>query len=191
MYPAHHTASDGLGYTLHVHTAGGGKGIPCTSILVVVIVKNTTCSFKLLVVESGTPTCTSILVVMERNTPCMHVHTGGGGKGYLHPACTSILLATEMYTLCTCIMLAKERNTLWTPYFWWWCWWKDYPVHVLIAGSGKGYTLHQCTSVILSVWCWKIINKYRNAGSQLPQSGIGIPASGSVQCWNFLTIYGG
>jgi hypothetical protein len=48
-----YTTSDGMGYTLHVHAAGGGKGTPCTSLL--------------LVVEKG---CTQ------------HVYIAGFGNGY-------------------------------------------------------------------------------------------------------------
>ncbi len=51
------------GYTLHVHTAGGRRDTPCTSILLAVE-RDTPCTFILLAVEEETP-FTSILLAVE------------------------------------------------------------------------------------------------------------------------------
>ncbi len=86
-----HTSGGGKRYTLHIHTVGGGKDTPCTSILLAV--KR---------IHPAGPYCwqwkgytfTSIMLAMERDTPC-----------------TSILLAVDRDTPFTSILLAVERDT--------------------------------------------------------------------------------
>jgi hypothetical protein len=70
------------GYTLHIHTAGGGKAYTlhtahCTYILLAVEM-DTPCTSILQVVKGKTP-CTSILLAVERDTSC---HSAGCGNGY-------------------------------------------------------------------------------------------------------------
>jgi hypothetical protein len=89
-----HTASDGLGYNLHVHTVGGRKGYALPSILQVVK-RCTPCISILLAVERATP-CMCILLAVGRGSPCtsillvavvvmrytLHIQTKGSGKCY-------------------------------------------------------------------------------------------------------------
>jgi hypothetical protein len=64
-----HTASDGLGYTLHVNNAGG---VPCTSVLPIVE-RKTPCTSILLAVEMDHPTHTSTLLAVEKDGSCTFV----------------------------------------------------------------------------------------------------------------------
>jgi hypothetical protein len=72
IHPAHPYCWRWKGYTLHIHTAGGGKDTPCTTIL--------------LAVERDTP-CTSILLAVERDTPCMSILLAVERIHPAHPYC--------------------------------------------------------------------------------------------------------
>jgi hypothetical protein len=88
MHPVKvHTAGDGKGYTLHVHTAVMERDTRCTSILG----KGYTLHFH---TAGGGKGYT------------LHVHTAGGGKGYtLHVHTAS----EEIDTPCTSQLVAMER----------------------------------------------------------------------------------
>jgi hypothetical protein len=126
--PHVHTTSKGLGYTLHVHTAGGAY---CWSWIDTLQV-NTVCS--------GRGYNLHILTPGGEKGYTLHVHTAGVKR---HTPCTSILLAVERDTPCTSILLAVERDT---------------PCTSILHGCGRGYTLHDIllawegeTSILLDV----------------------------------------
>jgi hypothetical protein len=90
-----HTAGYEKGYTLYVSSTGSGNDTPCMS-------NGNVYTLHVHTDGGGKRYTLHAHSACFRNVYTLHVHTAGGGKEYI---CTSIVLAVEMDTPCTSILL--------------------------------------------------------------------------------------